>query len=377
MNLIIDEKWLKSTGWLIIAALLVNITSFFPEFVEKWYALGIYPLLANCLRFCFGWLPFSVGDFFYAAFLLWLARFVVIRLIALKSKPFNSILITCFLAKLLRFYLFTYLLFKLIWGFNYNRMGIAHQIGITKLIYTKEQVTTLTNALIDSTNFYRKKLSKAELPQQALPNIYKGAITAYQSVAKPFPFLQYEYPSIKSSLYTPWSDYVGFTGYYNPFSGEAQLRTDIPRMLVPFTTCHEIAHQIGYASESEASFVGFLAATASTDPYFKYSAYFDMLQYALGEQFVLYAQSDNYAVFDSIVQYNKSHIDTLVKQDRKMVRNFFLQHKTDISNISNSLYDQYLKLNQQLKGIQSYNEVIGWLIAYRRKGRKACRHVGR
>ncbi|TAG08533.1 MAG: DUF3810 family protein [Sphingobacteriia bacterium] len=50
-----------------------------------------------------------------------------------------------------------------------------------------------------------------------------------------------------------------------------------------------------------------------------------------------------------------------------MVHQFFMQHQRDISSISNNLYDQYLKMNQQLKGINSYNDVVGWIIAYESK----------
>jgi hypothetical protein len=364
MNLIIDEKWLKNTAWLILCASLLYITGLFPEFVEKWYALGFYPLLANCLRFCLGWLPFSVGDTAYMVFLVWLGRPCLKGFKQLKKEGFTSLFVTLFLGKALRFFLLSYILFKSIWGLNYNRLGIAWQVDIEKSPYSKEAVTALTNKLIDSANYYRKILNSRNLPQPTLPNIYTSAIASYQSAKLQFPFLQYDKHAIKGSLFTPIADYIGFTGYYNPFSGEAQLRTDIPRVLVPFTTCHEIAHQLGYASESEASFVGFLAAKSSVDPYLKYSAYFEMLQYALGEQYLLYAKADNYADFSKIVQYNKSHIDTLVSRDKKMVHQFFMQHQKDISSISNNLYDQYLKMNQQLKGINSYNDVVGWIIAY-------------
>jgi hypothetical protein len=30
---------------------------------------------------------------------------------------------------------------------------------------------------------------------------------------------------------------------------------------LPTTTCHEMSHQIGYANESEANFIGFMAST--------------------------------------------------------------------------------------------------------------------
>jgi len=37
--------------------------------------------------------------------------------------------------------------------------------------------------------------------------------------------------------------------------------------------CHELAHQVGIASESEANFMGYLATTNSDNVYFNYSGY--------------------------------------------------------------------------------------------------------
>ena len=78
-------------------------------------------------------------------------------------------------------------------------------------------------------------------------------------------------------------NYLGFLGYYNPFTGEAQVNTKVPAFIIPFTTCHEIAHQFGFASESEASFVGYLVIRSGNSPVFKYSAYFDLFGFANGE----------------------------------------------------------------------------------------------
>jgi hypothetical protein len=81
-------------------------------------------------------------------------------------------------------------------------------------------------------------------------------------------------------LYTPVISYLGYSGYYNPFTGEAQVNTTIPIFLQPFVSCHEIAHQLGYAREDEANFVAYLVAKNSTDQSLKYSAYLDLFIYA-------------------------------------------------------------------------------------------------
>jgi hypothetical protein len=157
---------------------------------------------------------------------------------------------------------------------------------------------------------------------------------------------------------------MGFSGYYNPFTGEAQVRTDIPRVLIPYIVCHEMAHQLGYASESEANFVGYLAASVSSNPYFRYSVYLDLFSYAQGEEIAILAQQNDRTELEYAIKSNRERLDTLVKKDRKEIREFFFKRRNKISPAMSSMYDQYLKLNRQQMGIQSYDEVIGWLLAY-------------
>ena len=48
-------------------------------------------------------------------------------------------------------------------------------------------------------------------------------------------------------------NYVGFQGYYNPFTTEAQYNAELPNTYIPFTLSHESAHQLGFAREQEAT----------------------------------------------------------------------------------------------------------------------------
>lgn len=366
-SIIIQEKRIKTNFWLIVGTFLVYMMGFYPDFVEKWYSLGFYPLFAKVLRFATGWVEFSVGDLLYVA----IAGWILIRFLQFKQFIFRNglglhIVFKC-LGYLIKWICIFYLCFNLFWGLNYHRQGIDHQLSIQNDHYSKAEIKSLTNELITKTNFYRKAISSNALPVYSFEKIKQEAIQSYLSINEFYPFLKYPPYSIKVSSFISVADYVGFSGYYNPFSGEAQLRTDIPCILLPFTTCHEIAHQLGYASESEANFVGFLTASKSNNLYFRYSAYLEMLNYALSEEFLLYARDSSFKDLEAVIQFNKSHIDTLVKKDRKEIKQFFNQRKNNIAPIAADLYDQYLKMNKQLAGINSYNEVIGWLIAYNTK----------
>ena len=367
MQLIIQEKRIKRTLLLLFLTFLVYLLGFYPDFVENWYSLGFYPLFADFLRRIFGWLPFSLGDLLYFAIGCWILVIFIRFFLSFSRKKSTSAGLFQLIGSLLRFVCWTYLIFKLFWGLNYNRQGIASQLSIKHTLYAKEEVTALTRALIQKTNECRKRLPDTSLPVYAVPQIIQQAVNNYRILQTIYPFLQYDHPSVKSSMYSNIADYIGFTGYYAPLTGEAQLRTDIPGILLPYITCHEIAHQLGYASESEANFVGYLAASVSGNAYFNYSVYLDLLGYAQGQEFLLYAQDSSFKALEMVLDYNRTHIDSLVKKDRKEIRRFFMERSNKIAPVSADLYDQYLKFNKQLRGINSYDEVIGWLIAYSKK----------
>src|SRR6185369_11733527 len=95
--------------------------------------------------------------------------------------------------------------------------------------------------------------------------LFNTAVAAYSNTCLENEFLDYRSSSIKPSMIGYIGNYLGFSGYYNPFSGEAQVNTTVPSYIKPFTTCHEIGHQLGYAKENEANFAGFLSAKSSNN----------------------------------------------------------------------------------------------------------------
>ncbi len=119
-----------------------------------------------------------------------------------------------------------------------------------------------------------------------------------------------------------------------------------------------MSHQLGYASESQANFVGYLTAIHSPDTLFHYSAYFDLFSYANHEL----------AVKDSVKAHdNYQRLDTLVKKDFTELKLFQKKYKNPFEKVVRIFYDRYLKANQQDKGVKSYNQVTDLLVAYYKK----------
>jgi hypothetical protein len=104
-------------------------------------------------------------------------------------------------------------------------------------------------------------------------SIYKTAVSkrCLNSRATSKEYQTYS-PSIKPSLLTPLLNYIGTSGYYNPFTSEAQMNYQMPVFNRPFVACHEMSHQMGYGAEDEANFVGFWPHWLS-DRLLRYSAY--------------------------------------------------------------------------------------------------------
>jgi hypothetical protein len=357
----IYQRIMKRWGWalLILLAILIRWFSMYPALIEKYYTAGIYPVISKVQRFVFGWVPFSIGDIFYG-FILVIFIFKIIRLVkTILRRKFNGDYLLSGLKQVVFFFLFVYVFFNLLWGLNYNRIGIANQLGLDMKKYSVEELDTLTAVLQRRLNSYvvmgdekqRDSLNKKR-------ELFRESDKAYAEATDSFPFLKYSPKSLKPSMFSYVGNILGFTGYYNPFSGEAQVNTTVPVFLQPFIACHEIGHQLGYGKENEANFSGFLACRMHPSPVFRYSAYFDMYNYTIGE---LYRKDSSGA------RHSTDGLDPLAKKDFKEVRDFFNRYQNPIEPIISWMYSGYLKANRQPAGKETYSQVVAFLIAYQKK----------
>lgn len=342
---------------LLIIIILVKVATFYPHWVEHVYSTGVYPYIAKTYRFLFGWFPMSVGDLLYLTVMVYLSVKIFHLFKILRHRRWDLLKIKTGYARPFFTLAIIYILFNLAWGLNYNRLGIAYQLQLQPKQHTVQDLQMVTSALVKSLNEKRSTLG-ANINFYKYKQVFQKSQQAYKKAAERYPFFTYEVESIKRSIYGRAGIYLGFLGYYNPFTGESQLNLTQPRFLLPFVTCHEMAHQLGYASESEANFVGYLVAVNSGDPIFQYSAYFDIFNYANREL----SRLDT-----ALARQNLLQLDTLVRKDITEVKEYYKKSDNIMETVVRTFYDQYLKANQQTEGVRSYNEVVGWLVAYYKK----------
>lgn len=324
-----------------------------PSLIEIYYSNGIYPYISSLLRYIIGWIPFSVGDFLIIFFVFYCCYYLT-NLIKteFKNLKIKIIEITAFLSVI-------YFFFYLFWGLNYFREPLAKKLGYKSSKYSNEELIELSNFLISYLNTTHLEITNSSKIKITVPysnqEIYLLAKEGYDNLSKKFPQFTYDYGKVKNSVMSLIQTYNGTSGYMNPFTGEAQVNHRIPKTSIPTTTCHEMAHQLGYAAENEANFIGFLAALANDDLYFKYAALRMATRYSI---FELYKRDRN--KYWEI--YNK--INQGIINDFKESSDFWNSYSNPFEPIIKKGYDAYLKSNNQIKGLESYNYVVDLFISY-------------
>lgn len=351
------RKWL-AIFILTFFALIIKFFSINAGNVEQYYSTGIYPGFAAMLRLIFGWIPFSIGDILYGIIFFWLLYLLVKLIRRAVRKDFSRQTFGKTILNMLIVFLAVYIVFYSFWGINYNRKGIASQLGIKNKAYTVEELKTIDSLLLIKANASKTQLLANDRMLTGNAAIFKLSVEAYHAVDSQYKFLNYYPVSVKKSLWGWLGNYVGFLGYYNPFTGEGQVNTTVPKFLLPYVCCHEIAHQVGYAKENEANFVGYLAAAASRDEAFHYSVYLDLFLYA----------NRNLYFTDSVAAKSLSgQLLPSVRKDLFEWRRFNERHVNPVEPVIRWAYGKYLESNEQPSGLLSYDEVTGLLIAYYKK----------
>ena len=331
----------------ISSVFVLRIFSYFPDQLEQIYGQGIYPHWASFLRTVTGILSLSFGDILYAFMVIGLLRWIV----RIRNRPVN---ITSAFSTLC----WIYVMFQLSWGLNYSRPTADRRLGIQASPSDTAYLHALTDRLLERTNAYAAVRHLADPPP--FDRLVSAAERGYAVLSGNGYWPAPASVSVKKSLFGGIGNYIGYSGYFNPFTGEAQLNQAVPSVLHPFVIAHEMGHQLGFAREQEANLTGFLAARASDDSLMRYSAYFDMF---------LYANAALYRSDSVVARRNLKQLVPAARKDLEALRSFRERYRTWIEDLTDWWYNHYLKMNGQEEGARSYGLVVQTLLAlFKRDG---------
>lgn len=333
---------------------LVYVLGFFPRLVEPLYAEGLYRLTSVLQRSISSLLPFALGDFLYLLLILYVlwALYHFYKKIAEKRLGHKDWLHVPI--GVLNFILVLYLLFKILWGLNYSRVPVARQLGIGNEKYNTKELVLLGKYFIARLN----GLQHLKRSTYTTGQLQAEAKLAYDKLREKNSFFTYRSPAVKPVLNSWVVTKIGIEGYYNPLSGEANINMRLPATSLPFVTCHEIAHQLGVAREDEANLVGYLVAINSKNLDFRYSAAYNMLKSILFE-IRIKSPEDYQQLYQSI--------NPVTLKDIQNDRHFWQKYNSDMYLYFGLAFDRFLKLNNQSKGTDSYQDIVLWLYNIHKK----------
>ncbi len=348
----------KLLAILVLALVLTAIQYLLPAHskVVRFYDAYIFHPFQSARNIVFSLVPFSVGDVLYiAAALALLITFVrwvyfIIKLKKYKHDLGNSVLLT--------FIVFgsVYILFILGWGGNYYKPTLTNYWKLDRSHWKKDStLEQFDQFLITRLNSYApgyRDVSFKAIDKEAQQYYrqYTDSRTRNYGV------------KVKPSIFGYLMQHFGIQGYYNPWTGEAQVNKYLPSFMLPFVICHEMAHQSGIAAEDDANLLSYAISTVPDDSVFRYSAYFNLWLYTHA-RLRMYDTTKAKLLRAQLNPVTLAHLDTL-----RAIRK---RYDSDISDYSGALYDGYLKLHHQKDGIESYNKVAitAWALEQKRRGR--------
>ena len=343
------KLFIKSAAIFSIA-FFIFLFGLFPALVLSIYSKGLYPIISIVLRWISSLFPFALGDVLYVALIIYILRLIFKFFWNVKKEGWQKTDKFTVPIYTLNTFLIFYISFKLLWGLNYARPSITQQLNISNQKYDVKELVLLGNYFIAKLNKLQPQTSTKL--SYSIKELQEKAVIGYQNLAQKNSFFIYKVPSVKPVINGWVISKIGIEGYYNPLTAEANVNMKLPAWVLPFVTCHEIAHQIGVAREDEANLVAYLVGTNSKDANFQYSVNYNMLRYILFE--IRFKSPEDYLAM-------RDKIDPRILANFKTENEFWRKYNGPMSNYTGVAFDKFLKLNNQKRGIKSYQNIVVWL----------------
>ncbi|HYE88810.1 MAG TPA: DUF3810 family protein, partial [Vicinamibacterales bacterium] len=261
---------------LFVAALVAVFPPGAPS-VERFYADGLYPIIQASVTSVSNRVPIALFDVALVVLSLILIGIWTWSIKQARRKQVIRSLWRGFAATLTLLAI-VYLWFLAAWGLNYARPRLESQLTFDASKVTPQAVRALAEHAIAQAN-----RTHAAAHATGFPGTWdtpQSLIDALHSVERD---LGRPRPTVvarpKFSLLSPYYRAAGVSGQLAPFFLETLLNPDLTGPERPAILGHEWAHLAGFAPESDASFVGLLAAMRS-GPAGEYSAWLDLVSEA-------------------------------------------------------------------------------------------------
>jgi len=314
----------------------------------------VHPPVRAALTLLFGWWPVSAAEVLLLAGCAWaLWRMASALRVWLAGRRSARNLAGHGLAQVLGVGGVLFLLFQLLWGLHHARLPFAEHAGLRPTPADTRQLARVVELL--ATRAAARRPADAAFTEA---DWLESVLAAYDSAGKDLPVLAGPDPSVRQPWISTLLTWASITGIYSPFTAEPHVNGDLPPVLRPFVTCHEIAHQRGFAREDEANFIAWWVGNRSTDPAVAYSCELQAWRIARSR---LYAADPNLGISIDVAAPPQ------LLRDDKTIRLFWEEQpkllREPLTWVATTVNDAYLKGSGHADGVRSYGRMVDLLIA--------------
>lgn len=350
------KPFLIALSPLLLGLCIIFVAKLSPEATEKIYSQKIFPLIASTLSSISSIVPFSLAELLlYAAalivigFILYALRLCLVHRGDRLDALYKLLLKGLFTASLV------FLIFTITTAPNYHRLTLDQQTQLKVRDTSVAELIALCQELVQEANQninLVQRDAKGQMQLDPLPT--QAAQREFNQLSAKYSFI----PNVRSTPKPVGSSYImsmlKLTGFYFPYTIEANFNQHMLSFDIPTTMCHELAHTAGFMREDEANFLAYITCRDSDLPEFRYSASIMGITYAMN---ALYKES--YEEFAKLYE----QYDPQLAKDLRAINAYWKQFDTPIAEVSDNVNDAYLKLNKQSDGAKSYGRVLDLMLA--------------
>ena len=301
--------------------------------------------------------PFSVAEVVVGVFAAWVIWYLVSQIVILIRKDKKIRRLVLLVITVLCVCLTIYAMFCVLWGIYYYGDDFATQSGLDDGPVDAVELRAVTIYFASMANQYAKLVPRDE---NGVCSFDREAVLArsdevYAIVEQMYPCLEAPDIRAKGVHFSKIVSLIDFSGFFFPFTAEANVNTDFPTSLFPATVAHELAHQRGVAKEQEANFCAVLSSLEYGDPEYIYSA--ALLAYThLGNALYKVDRKTYSAIYSSLSEE--------VLTDFKANREYWARFDTKVRKVYNTVYENFLYSFDQSDGLRSYGRCVDLLVHY-------------
>jgi hypothetical protein len=310
---------------LVALAVAAALTPVPGPLVERWYSSGAYPALQRVMTPASNVVPFALFDVLLVGAIC-AAAVIVYRRVRADGwmRGLGRAAVTLIVAASV-----CYLVFLMTWGLNYRRTPLTGRVVYEPARINRDAARDLGEMNAAALN--RLYSRRGRFSREALGTSFQQTVRqlgAHAPVALGRP---------KDTLLGGYFHQIWVSGMTDPFFLETLVAPDLLEAEQPFVLAHEWAHLAGYADESEANFIAWLACRHA-DAAAQYSASLAMIGYAPPGR--------------------AGALDIGPRLDLLAIRERYRYTNAVLRTAASRGYDTYLKANRVEKGVESYDAVV-------------------